>query len=324
MRGVILALALATVLSLSSLGAVNKYWQDFSLGMVFILCIAIASMTILCVLHRWLCHLRLSFAVIISYTVVPAVTWGFSEIAWHVALHPLYHEDSNLQHYVFILRNIGIGAIVSAVGMRYLYITHQRQRQATATLRARLQALQARIHPHFLFNTMNTIASLTRIAPDKAENAILDLAELVRATLHEGRERIPLAEELELCQRYLEIEHLRLGERLKVEWSIELLPNDALIPVLALQTLLENAVRHAIQILPEGGIITVSGLCDGHSIQINITNPLPATISESGHRIALNNLRERLHAYYGRDGYIDLKHTDKFRVILRFPYVTAA
>jgi two-component system, LytTR family, sensor histidine kinase AlgZ len=323
LRGIVLALALAAVLSLSPLGTPRQHWEDFSLTLVFILWIGISSMAVLCLIQRGLCRLRLAFAVLLSYLVVPIITWGFSELMWYVMIHSFDSHNEARQHYVFILRNVGISAIVSAVGMRYLYIAHQRRRQATASLRARLQALQARMHPHFLFNTLNTIASLTRFAPDKAESAVLDLAELVRATLSEARERIPLHEELALCQRYLAIEQLRLEERLQVEWSIALLPEDALVPVLALQTLLENAVRHGIQVLPEGGIISISGLCDGRTIQINIDNPLPATAAKPGHRIALDNLRERLHAYYGRDGYVDLKRDDKFRVVLRFPYTRA-
>src|SRR5690606_35575629 len=121
----------------------------------------------------------------------------------------------------------------------------------------RLQALQARIRPHFLFNSMNTIASLIATDPETAEEAVLDLAEVFRATLNQWDPLVPLEQELDLCQRYLHIEQLRLGARLRVEWRIEPRARQALVPPISLQPLVENAIYHGIQPLSPGGTVQI-------------------------------------------------------------------
>jgi two-component system sensor histidine kinase AlgZ len=185
-----------------------------------------------------------------------------------------------------------------------------------------MQALSARIRPHFLFNTLTTIASLTRIDPALAEQAVEDLAELFRASVGDAKQRISLAEELVLCRQYLRIESLRLGERCQIEWQIDTLPLDASIPPLTLQPLLENAICYGIQPRPEGGVIRVTGLCDGRHIKIDIENPLPPESHQDkrqGLHLALDNLRQRLQACYG--GSLETRHGPVlYQVSLRFPY----
>ena len=151
------------------------------------------------------------------------------------------------------LQNLAVCAIATGLALRYFYVTHQWQANVEAEAQSRVRALQARIRPHFLFNSMNTIASLTRSNPKVAEQAIADLSDLFRASLREHRERIPLAHEIEIARAYERVERLRLGERLQVDWQVDGLPMDAKVPALILQPLLENAVYHGIEPLDQGG-----------------------------------------------------------------------
>ncbi|MEO5702414.1 MAG: histidine kinase, partial [Gammaproteobacteria bacterium] len=193
---------------------------------------------------------------------------------------------------------------------------------------SRIQALQARIRPHFLFNCMNTIASLTRNQPQVAEATVQDLADLFRASLSDSQLRIPLRAELDLSRKYLQIEQLRLGERLTVIWEMDGVPQDALIPSLTVQPLVENAVYHGIEPLPEGGTIRISGRMDKNLILITIDNPIlpnnarPHTQSNG---MALQNIQQRLEAYYGKHGRLNVDRTDKrpdrYTVQISFPYL---
>lgn len=173
---------------------------------------------------------------------------------------------------------------------------HLRGRAATPIMaHTRLMALQARIRPHFLFNTLNAAVGLIRGRPDQAEEALLSLADLFHAALKDPAELATLEEEIELARSYLEIEALRLGERLRVEWDVaeEALPNR--LPRLTLQPLVENAVYHGIEPRPEGGCIHIRAWTDTREVTIDIDNPLPQSPREgSGHALALGNVAERL------------------------------
>jgi two-component system sensor histidine kinase AlgZ len=170
-----------------------------------------------------------------------------------------------------------------------------------AHAKAQVEALQARIRPHFLFNSMNTIASLVRSDPVTAERAVVDLADLFRAALGAGEGESTLAEEIQLCERYLSIEKLRLGERLRVDWQlIEPLPMTMKLPRLVLQPLLENAVLHGISRLPDGGEISVR-IARGHDVlQVSIRNPtLPPREHDSGHGHGQDSTAQRLAYQFG-------------------------
>jgi two-component system sensor histidine kinase AlgZ len=194
-----------------------------------------------------------------------------------------------------------------------------------AEARSRIQALQARIRPHFLFNSMNTIAALTRSDPARAEEAVEDLADLFRATLRDSHSPLRLKEELELTRIYQRIEALRLGDRLKVTWDVAELPMRALVPGLTVQPLLENAIYHGIEPLPNGGTVTVAGRVVNGEIEIVVTNPVsperPATSERPGNRLALDNIRQRLALAYGARGSIDVEQPPhEYRVTIRFPF----
>lgn len=144
--------------------------------------------------------------------------------------------------------HLSLGILLGTFCFRYLYLREQWEQQQHSELNARIQAMQARIQPHFLFNSMNSVISLISINPDKAEHMLLNLSRLFRASFQELK-LVNLQEEIDLCQRYLEIEQIRLGERLQVEWKLENkdLYSQVQIPLLTLQPLLENSIFHGVE-----------------------------------------------------------------------------
>ncbi len=176
----------------------------------------------------------------------------------------------------FVLGSAAIATLIVAVVLRYLYAVDGWQAQVRASARAEADALQARIKPHFLFNSMNTIAGLVRRDADVAERAVLDLSDLFRAALGAGKGESSLAEEVELAERYLSIEQLRLGQRLQVRWRREEpLPWDLPLPRLVLQPLVENAVLHGISCLPAGGTVDIELSREGEMLLVGVHNPAP-------------------------------------------------
>jgi len=295
---VVLAQLFAFVLTLAPLQSPSgDRWYDLGMNSLFVQWAALTSNALLCAGRRLLAKLSDAGAATIAYLSMLLIVAVLSEGAYRV----LHLAGEQPDHLWFLGRNLAIGALVIALVLRYFYVQHQWACNVRAESRARLEALQARIRPHFLFNSMNTIASLTRTAPAQAEAAVENLADLFRVSLGRGGNRIPLREELELCRRYLAIEALRLGERLRVCWSVEALPGDALIPPLSLQPLLENAIYHGIEALTEGGEITLSGEREGDRLTLSVRNPLPAGgDTRHGHQLAQENVRQRFAALYGR------------------------
>jgi two-component system sensor histidine kinase AlgZ len=229
------------------------------------------------------------------------------------------------EHWPFLLRNAGIALIVTALLLRYFFVTHQWQKHVRAEALSRIQALQARIRPHFLFNSMNTIAALTRSDPKRAEEAVEDLADLFRATLRDSHSPLRLKEELELTRIYQRIEALRLGERLAVKWDVGALPMRAFVPGLTVQPLLENAIYHGIEPLERGGTVTISGRVVDNEIELVVSNPVAQAAAtgepRTGNRLALDNIRQRLDLAYGGRGSLTVdQQPDCYKVTVRFPY----
>jgi two-component system, LytTR family, sensor histidine kinase AlgZ len=223
-----------------------------------------------------------------------------------------------------LLGNQAISGIITLLALRYFYVQHQWKQHVEAEARARFQSLQSRIHPHFLFNTLNTIAGLIRTRPDQAEQAVLDLGDLLRSALA-NQERITLGDELELTRRYLAIEHLRMGDRLQVDWQLAAdLPLDTPLPALLLQPLVENAVHHGIQSLPEGGQLTIRIAKQAHGLRFTITNPRLSGASDSlqGQRLAQDNIRQRLLLVYGVASRLEIAETaERYQVAFTVPLV---
>ena len=192
-----------------------------------------------------------------------------------------------------------------------------------ALAEARLQALQARIRPHFLFNSINAVLSLVRQEPRRAEQALEDLADLFRVLMADNRQLTPIAREVDLAKQYLSIEFLRLGDRLRVEWDTAHMPADALIPPLVLQPLLENAVYHGIEPRTEPGTINIGIRRDGERIQMILRNPfLPQGDHRGGNRMALANIRERLALHFDAEASVNTTETANiYEVRIVIPYL---
>lgn len=202
----------------------------------------------------------------------------------------------------FVLGSAGLTLLVLAAVLPYLYAIESWREQVQASARAEADALQARIRPHFLFNSMNAILGLIRRDPDTAERAVLDLSDLFRAALQAGEVPSSLAEEVELAERYLAIESLRLGPRLRVEWRRhDPLPWRLPLPRLVLQPLVENAVLHGISHLPEGGTIEIDLSDRDGQLRIVLRNPAPpaAPLGEQGSGHAQRSIGHRLAFAYG-------------------------
>lgn len=187
---------------------------------------------------------------------------------------------------------------------------------------ARLQALQARIRPHFLFNSLNTVLGLMRSDPRKAERTLEDLADLFRVFMRDTRALVALEEEVVTCQQYLAIEQLRLGERLKVRWQLDEMPADALLPSLLLQPLIENSVHHGIEPSTEVGEITIRITRPGDRVRVEIVNPVSSVApTRPGNQMALSNVRERLMLLYDMEAELQTASDGKqFTLFLEFPY----
>ncbi len=193
--------------------------------------------------------------------------------------------------------------------------------RAPALAEARLAALNARIRPHFLFNSLNAILGIMRAEPRRAETALEELAELFRSLLRDNRNLVPLSEEIALARKYLAIEKLRLGERLQVRWEMGDCPPDLLAPPLLLQPLLENAVYHGVETQPTPGEVVVHIDAGRERVRIEIENPVaPAGRDRPGNRIALDNLRERLLLFYDLEARLEAGEREgRFQVVIDLP-----
>ena len=202
-----------------------------------------------------------------------------------------------------VMLHLSYGVLIGTFCFRYLYLREQWARQQNSELHARIQAMQARIHPHFLFNSLNTVISLITIDPDKAEQMLLNLSRLFRASFKELK-LVRLKDEIELCQRYLAIEQMRLGDRLRVEWKYddEVLFSQVQIPLLTLQPLVENSIFHGVEKFLTKSTISILIEVLQNQVNIVITNPYTQDKINlrQGNGIAVENVKQRLEAYYGR------------------------
>jgi two-component system sensor histidine kinase AlgZ len=205
------------------------------------------------------------------------------------------------------------------------------QKSKTSAIRksfqtANLQALQSRIRPHFMFNSMNSIAGLIRNNPEMAEHALQDLADLIRVLMADVRNLVPLVAEIETSKQYLKIEKLRLGDRLSVQWHLKHIPENCFVPSLILQPLLENAVYHGIEPSFGGGVIDIDMRADKDTVKVLIRNPLPAEGEQShrkGNKIAMDNIKQRLVRHFGDAASLSSTSRDELHITqITFPIVT--
>lgn len=220
------------------------------------------------------------------------------------------------RHWIF-----GLAAAVLLLG----YFDLRARALSPALTEARLQALQARIRPHFLFNSINAVLSLIRSDPKRAEAALEDLSELFRTLMADERRLSTLAAEVELARQYLELEKLRLGDRLQVEWHVDNMPGQALVPPLVLQPLLENAVYHGVEPGAEPGLVVINIYKSQGRVHAVLKNPYrPEGNHHAGNKMALANIRERLALHFDAEAQLATRVTgDTYQVHITIPYRTA-
>jgi two-component system sensor histidine kinase AlgZ len=225
----------------------------------------------------------------------------------------------------FALSCAAVAGLLTAALLRYFYVQQLWQLQVQASARAEVRALQARIRPHFLFNSLNSILSLVRRDPATAERAIEDLSEVFRAALGAGQGDWTLAEELELIERYLGIEGLRLGDRLRLRFERDAAwPREHRLPRLLLQPLVENAILHGVARLSAGGEVRMELRCEDDGVAFEIGNPRPQQASEAGNRHALMSIEQRLQHYFGPAAWMTVAASpDYYAVTLWMPRIPA-
>jgi two-component system sensor histidine kinase AlgZ len=216
-----------------------------------------------------------------------------------------------------------LGVLTTAMLLSYFDL--RGRALSPALSEARLQALQARIRPHFLYNSINAVLSLIRQEPRRAETALEDMADLFRVVMGDNRELSPISREIELCRQYLDLEQLRLGDRLRVAWRIDKMPPDALIPPLVLQPLLENAVYHGIEPRVEPGEVSIDIYSARNQVHAVLRNPYSREGSHhGGNKMALNNIRERLQLHFDAEATLETRvREDTYQVHIVLPYVKA-
>jgi two-component system, LytTR family, sensor histidine kinase AlgZ len=238
------------------------------------------------------------------------------------SLHWLFAQTFLIENQLSYLRTQLFVFIVCAINLYYFNL-HQRA-YSPAIDEARLQALQARIRPHFLFNCINAVLSLIRSQPKQAETALEDMADLFRVLMADNRDLVPLAQEIALCRQYLALEKLRLEERLKIEWKIDDMPPDALIPPLLLQPLIENAVYHGIEPLADGGKITIQIYTKRNEVHLLLNNPYSIKNTRHiGNQMALKNIKERLTLHFDLEASLQTKLSNgEYQVHITLPHTT--
>jgi two-component system, LytTR family, sensor histidine kinase AlgZ len=293
-------IVLAAVLMPDSSG--NTQARDVFTASLFAQWLALLSCVLLCQARRWIVRWPLHLSAPLAWAV-PVVTSLLGAAAVHrldkmMGLQMTVPPEHALR---FAFSCAAMAGLLTAALLRYFYIQQQWKAQVSAHAQAEVKALQARIRPHFLFNSMNSIASLVRRDPLTAERAIEDLADVFRAALGAGQGAWTLGEEFDLIRRYLAIEQLRLGDRLRTEWRITAeAALDRAIPKLLLQPLVENAVLHGIARLPDGGSVVIQVRNVDAGVEVKIDNPCPPRMpATSGNGHALESVSLRLQHYFG-------------------------
>jgi two-component system sensor histidine kinase AlgZ len=272
-----------------------------------------AELAVLWLVQPWLARAPFRTGVALITTVTCALAFGANALAPRLA----GEAPGSL------LRHLGFALVAQFLLIGYFRL--RARALSPAITEARLQALQARIRPHFLFNSLTAVLSLMRSEPRRAESALEDLADLFRVLMRDNRDLTPLADEVELCRQYLALEQLRLGDRLEIDWNVKSMPGDALIPPLVLQPLLENAVYPGIEPLTERGWLSINIFLSRDEVHAILKNPYVANGArhQVGNRMALENIRERLALHFDAEASLESRITrDSYEVHIRMPYRT--
>lgn len=320
---VLLTEIVAIIFAMAAASTIMQFWDNLALSSLLMLWIALLNTASLCRLRSWLNQQKANHALLISFCLMMFISLIVALLANAAATLFYFELNNQTPDTLFILRVMTISAVIYFILLRYFYIQQQWRLNLAAQSRAEIQALRARIRPHFLFNSMNTIASLIAISPEKAEDAIEDLSDLFRASLSENNMSL-LSDEIELTKSYLAIESLRLGERLQIEWQIDQNLLDTLVPSLCIQPLAENAVYHGIEPIEKGGKIQISALQIDNKMMLSISNPIMSETQSSafrkGNQMAQDNIRQRMKLVYADQGGFSINDTkDNYTVSLLIP-----
>ena len=279
--------------------------------------VLLACLLLLWAAQPWLNRLPYSHGVLAVNALAAALT-----LSVYYSGGELFRPPDRADAWFDAVRYLLLSVLVCAVLL--VYFRWRSQVLSRALHEARLQVLRARIRPHFLFNTINAVLSIVRARPKHAEAALQDMSDLFRMAMAEAQDLVPLRREIELGRQYVALEQLRMGERLQVDWHIQEVPDDAQIPPLLLQPLLENAVYHGIEPLPQGGRITVALRRSGDELRLKVENPCASggTAPHDGNKMALQNIRERLALLFDIEARYQVESGKEFyRVEITLPYV---
>ena len=273
--------------------------------------VLLLSLVSLYVVSKWLARLRYAWGIALVMLL---------EMVWTALVLNAGAVPGDVPTAYGIVRACLLAELLTAFIIGYFFMRTRAYSPALAD--ARLQALQARIRPHFLFNSINAVLSLIRSEPKRAEAALEDLAELFRALMQDNRQLSTLADELALCRQYLSLEQLRLGERLRIGWELEDAPGDARVPQLLLQPLVENAIYHGIEPGLEPGTVRIRIAREKNQLHLLIANPYhPDYQHRAGNRMALANIRERLALHFDVEASLETEVVgDKFEIRIVLPY----
>jgi len=314
LRIVLLVNAVALFLALTQAASPNELWQQILFGSALLQPVLLCTLLALYALSPALARLAYWQAALLIIAVVALLTFALTHLGGEL------FAGTDEYGWFGDLRRLLQSAIIALLLLGYFRWRTLVLSPAQAD--ARLQALQARIRPHFLFNSINAVLAIVRAEPKRAEAALEDMADLFRMAMSDAHELVALKDEFALAQRYLALEQLRMGERLQVRWHTAGMPDDALIPPLVLQPLLENAVYHGIEPLAAGGVIEVRLYTADKRLHLEVRNPLSATAAKTdGNRIALANIRERLALLFDVEAeYRVERSADSYAVHIIIPY----
>ena len=296
--------------------AVNREWRFFFIEFeelaALIEPVSLASLVLLSLASEWLTRLPRWLGAVLVVLLVLLVT---AAVRSFFAAMNLIEADAAGFSRISLWVVIGVALLLGWFEM-------SGRARSPALAEARLLALTARIRPHFLFNALNAVLGVMRSDPRRAETALEELADLFRVLMRENADLVPLSEEILVARQYINLERLRLGERVRVVWDMTACPPDPLVPPLMLQPLLENAVYHGIEPATEPGEITIRFECKDSRLRVELSNPMTAAASHThGNRMALANIRERLMLFFDLEATMTTQvGGGLFRVSIEFPY----
>lgn len=294
----------------------NREWSaftdEFLRAAALVEPVAIASLVLLGLLGSVLARLPRGFGITLVVLLVLLVA---------AAVRRLFVALQFMSQDLVSLDRLALWVVVGVASALALFELGARAR-SPALAEARLLALTARIRPHFLFNALNAVLGVMRSDPRRAETALEELADLFRVLMRENADLVPLSEEIQVARQYINLERLRLGERVRVVWDMAACPPDPLVPPLMLQPLLENAVYHGIEPATSPGEIVIRFECRDAKLRVELSNPIAAPDSHTpGNQMALTNIRERLMLFFDMEATMTTRlDAGRFCVSIEFPY----